>query len=269
MTSPFFILGSGRCGSTYLFALLEKHPHIALTNEAHVLDFLWFCSEYARVPTYEKRVFPLHADTELHGLVHEDSVADFARVFGNHVKAIAEEYYAARFVGKAYRRWGDKLPDPRAALAARDLWPDTDYIVLVRDPRDVLCSFRRFADAGGAAVKEHLPEWGQRTAADFCVEYRTLYGYGLDHMPKHLLLRYEDLVRSPQEVLHRTLTHLGLAADAVHSQDLEQDNLFAKHGTSASALASIGRWRQDLPQADQDHVRAQLADLLTRFGYDD
>jgi len=41
VTGPLFILGSGRCGPTYLFALPEKHPHIARTNEAHVLDFLW------------------------------------------------------------------------------------------------------------------------------------------------------------------------------------------------------------------------------------
>lgn len=268
MPSPFFILGSGRCGSTYLLTLLEKHPHIALSNEAHAFDFLWFCSEYASLPTYQRRTFELHATVELHGLVNVDYTATFAQVFTRHAKAIAEDFYATHFKDKAFRRWGDKLPDPRAALAARELWPDTAYIVLVRDPRDVLCSFRKFAESGGATIKEHLPQWGQRAADDFCVEYRSLYGHGLGFVPGHLLVRYEDLVRDPLTELRRCLEHLGLSNDTVHTADLQKSALFSQHGTSTSAQASIGRWRNDLPAEDVAVIARELGDLLQHFGYD-
>ena len=34
MGTCFFIVGSGRCGSTALYLLLKDHPCVALTNEA-------------------------------------------------------------------------------------------------------------------------------------------------------------------------------------------------------------------------------------------
>lgn len=266
---PFFILGSGRCGSTYLYNLLAAHPRIALTNEGKVLDFLWFCSEYAGLPSQHERAFALHVETRLRGLIQPDYLATFAAVFPRHVRAIAEDFYATQFAGKDYWRWGDKLPDPRAALAARELWPDVAYVVLVRDPRDVLCSFRRFADSGAKAVQERLPGWGKRAAAEFCVEFRSLYGYGLPLVPDALLVRYEDLVRTPQQELGRVLAHLDLEPVAAPIDDAAQTELFARHGTSASAEASIGRWRHDLPADEAAFVQQELGDLLTRFGYAD
>ena len=40
MKQPFFILGSGRSGSTFLYHLLSAHPQVALTNEANLADAL-------------------------------------------------------------------------------------------------------------------------------------------------------------------------------------------------------------------------------------
>jgi hypothetical protein len=265
--SPFFILGSGRCGSTYLYDLLAGHPRIALTNEGKVLDFLWFCSEYAGLPSQHERTFALHVETPLRGLIQPDYLDTFAAVFLRHVRAIAEDFYATQFAGKDYWRWGDKLPDPRAALAAQALWPDVAYVVLVRDPRDVLCSFRRFADSGAKAVQERLPGWGKRAAAEFCVEFRSLYGYGLPLVPNALLVRYEDLVEAPQRELDRVLIHLGLDPTAATLDDAARPALFARHGTSSSAAASVGRWRSDLPADEAAYVTQELGDLLARFGY--
>jgi hypothetical protein len=265
--SPFFILGSGRCGSTYLYALLAAHPQIALTNEGRIVDFLWFCSEYAGLPSYDKRNFSLHVETELRGIIQPDYLATFARTFTSHVKSIAEDFYARQFADRQFVRWGDKLPDPRAALAMREIWPSTSYVVLVRDPRDVLCSFRKFADAGAKTVQDRLPGWGKRAAEDFCVEFRSLYGYGLPLVPDHLLVRYEDLVRRPQVELERVLKHLGLPP--APASDTTQERLFERHSTSESAAASIGRWRNDLPADEAEYVQAQLGDLLAKFGYTD
>lgn len=267
--SPFFILGSGRCGSTYLYELLAAHPRIALTNEGKVLDFLWFCSEYAGLPSQHERTFTLHEEKQLRGLIQPDYLDTFAEVFTRHVRRIAEDFYATQFAGKDYWRWGDKLPDPRAALAAQRLWPDVAYVVLVRDPRDVLCSFRRFADTGAKVVQERLPGWGKRAAAEFCVEFRSLYGYGLPLVPNPLLVRYEDLVRAPERELGRVLAHLGLDPASSAPADTTQAALFLRHGTSDSAAASIGRWRRDLPAEEAAFVTQELGDLLARFGYAD
>ena len=50
MASPFFIVGSGRCGATWMYFVLREHPEIAMTNEGRVLDYVYFCHELVRVP---------------------------------------------------------------------------------------------------------------------------------------------------------------------------------------------------------------------------
>jgi hypothetical protein len=36
--TPFFLLGTGRCGSNWIYQLLERHPQVALTDGARFVD---------------------------------------------------------------------------------------------------------------------------------------------------------------------------------------------------------------------------------------
>jgi hypothetical protein len=45
--TPFFITGTGRSGSTFLYLLLRAHPKIAITNEARIIDALWLAYQAA------------------------------------------------------------------------------------------------------------------------------------------------------------------------------------------------------------------------------
>ncbi len=269
MSSPFFILGTGRCGSTYLLRLLEEHPQIALTNEARILDFVWFATEYAAVPAYTKQAFATNTEFELRGLIGDAYREDFCAVFAPCVKQAVEDFYARHFAAKEFTRWGDKLPNPRAALAARSLWPDTSYVVLVRDPRDVFCSYRSFRESPvGMTVREHIDDWFDLSVEQFCTEFRSRYGYGLPYVPDYVLVRYEDLVADPRAQLQRVLDHLELPLQSLTAKDLAQGTLFAAHGTSNSVAASVGRWRRDLPHDEGEFLTRELGDLLTGFGYD-
>ena len=49
MSQPIFIAGLGRSGTTMLYRLLDRHPRIAMTNEARVADFLVFASSFAGI----------------------------------------------------------------------------------------------------------------------------------------------------------------------------------------------------------------------------
>src|SRR5215203_1960268 len=67
------------------------------------------------------------------------------------------------------------------------------------------------------------------------------------------LVRYEDLVRNPETVLPPLLSSLGLDAapetvGSLISAAAPDAPELRGHGTSGSPEASIGRWRQDLPQ---------------------
>ena len=107
--------------------------------------------------------------------------------------------YAARF-DKA--RWGDKRPSHfRNVEAIRSLFPDAQFIQLIRDPRDCAASLKR-VPWGAREVPWALAMWAQ--AIDLGRRHsRTLPA------DTYLELRYEDLVADPRTALRRVCAFLG------------------------------------------------------------
>src|SRR5262249_11919295 len=86
------------------------------------------------------------------------------------------------------------------------------------------------------------------------------------------VVRYEDLVRTPEAVLGELLDDLGLSSDPVivsHMVDMVTSRSPASdaHRTVSDAEASIGRWQRDLPQSLQDACHEAFAGALAAFGY--
>jgi hypothetical protein len=265
MPTPFFMVGSGRCGSTWLYSVLRHHPAMALTNEAKVLDFLYFCVELAAVAADETREFFTNQTVRMRGLVGRDYTEAWSAAVSRHAKAICEDFYATVFAGRPYRVWGDKLPDPRAAVMARWVWPAARYLVLVRDPRDVLCSWRAFARR--AAVARTDPKLVGLTAEALANSWQRLYSGVLEQLDAPLVQRYEDLRREPRRYIGDILAHVGLEWTAEVERALPAAETFASHGTSASPEATIGRWRGELAPEDVRTVEATCGELMRRFDY--
>ena len=109
------------------------------------------------------------------------------------------------------------------------------------------------------------------TGAPTIVHHLRLAAQQVEAFPDALLVRYEDLVGRPVATATRIFENLGLdhgfrtvRAAVGHAVDARSD----EHVTTASAAASIGRWRGELPAAAAAHLVAELTDELARFGYD-
>lgn len=263
MRQPFFVVGTGRCGSTLLSRLLEVHPSIAMTNEARILDALWFMFRFASLPAFEEHEFVFSYPVRLHGWVGRDYVDDFAAVLRAHAVPMLEQFYERHFAGKQFTHYGDKLPGVEAALAITELLPQTRFVVLSRDPRDVLCSWRSFAEAPRAdnplLVAPHLE--------DHAHNWKNLYGGAMRYLQDSLLVRYEDLVADQRGTLQRVMQFLDLATADEQLAVLDQQKLFAVHGTSATPEASIQRWRRDLPDAERQVIESICGDVMQSLGY--
>jgi hypothetical protein len=264
--APFLIVGSGRCGSTWVYRVLREHPRLALTNEAHVLDLLCICAHLAEIP--RSRTLRLHFRPEVvdvHGIVSPDEIAHFAPVFAEHAIACCEAFYRRRFPDKDILYWGDKLPGPAAIQGAFPAWPDTKVLVLVRDPRDVLCSWRAYGkvervarnDPGMAtmAAESHARTWAQSYRELLLLEGRSC------------VLRYEDLLADPRASFTRVLDYLGLGWTPEVEAALAGNDTFVSHGTASSAAASAGRWRSELPAGDLAIVERHCGEIMARYGY--
>lgn len=265
MASPFFIVGSGRCGSTWLYEVLRHHPALALTNEAHVLDFLYRCNLLAATPRTETVDLHTRDGIAMRGILHEAHAEAFAPVFAEHAKAICEDYYRRAFPDRDFRYWGDKLPDPRAAVTAKWVWDDVRYLVLVRDPRDVLCSWR--AHAKRQHVADTFPELLELTAETQAKSWYAIYRGFHDELPNALTLRYEDLRLEPEKHIRAILEYLDLAWTDATAHALAHNDSFKTHGTSKTLEASSGRWQRELSDEDREVLERECGFLMREFGY--
>ncbi len=128
-------------------------------------------------------------------------------------------------------------------------------IVLVRDLRDVYCSSRAFWSVGEGFI-QHLME-----AKELLVRIKREA-----RAEDTLIVRYEDFIMEPERSLAEISRFLELGRPLSLSVS-EHKDLFERHGTSADAKASIGRWRTDLSVAEQAGLTDRLRSFIETFEY--
>jgi hypothetical protein len=192
--------------------------------------------------------------------------------------------YAARF-GK--RRWGDKTPTygrrmPMIAAAV----PEACFVHVIRDPRAVADSWRRFrADRGDDPLT--AAHWAAVWAA-------TVVGTRVraTRVGRYMEVRFEDLVEAPDATLRRVadFASLPFAAEMldyhlraeVRLSELAAGLPLARAQPARTAQDRIGphwllveppradridSWRETLGEPEQREVAAVAGDLLAELGY--
>jgi hypothetical protein len=202
----------------------------------------------------------------------------------DHVQAMADfcQQTIDGFYGRVAELQGDGaawifaekcLPDHIPTMLA-DLYPQMREVVLVRDLRDVMCSMMAFNQKRG------YPAFGRQTAASdaefarhLAADLSTLAASYEARVGQNLLVRYEDLIARPQDVLTEVFGYLGIDDDPVTVQrvisraTLENDEL-AAHKTSSDPGASVGRWKTDTPAELREIIDDAFEPVMARFGYE-
>ncbi len=272
--APFFIVGTGRCGSTLLQAMLISHPRIAIPPETFFFAELDPALAFADpLPVDRIDAYVDHCQAQPHwkdlGIASDELRAalragtrDAAGLFG---------WLMARLLGDDARgrRWGEKTPRHEqhvARIAA--LLPDARFIHIHRDPRDVVASLLemewRSSGSVGLLAREvrRTHRRQQRAEAALAPE-------------RYLRLRYEDLVTAPEPTLQRVCDFLGetydpamLAFDRRETAGYRADEGDWKDRTRRPLDASrIGRYRRALRPEQIRRVERRLGPHLQRLGY--
>jgi hypothetical protein len=279
---PILVTGLGRSGSTALIALLGTDPRTVMDraypyencyltyftklallqqrlaspeawNTARLIDFAdSACGGYPYRPTID--------DASRDGiLVPEPSACDWL------VSLWTMLSRKARLSNPQAQFYAEKAPTWLPAYV-REAMP-CFTLHLWRDPRDI------FLSANSFMKKRQYFSFG-RSANDTDQEFaRTLaYNYAC-HLESFisdrerndgLAVRYEDLVRKPEDTVERINDVTGLHAtariDCTH---------FDSHGTTATPDDSIGRWRREPISHDiLAFFDATLGEALTILGYE-
>ncbi len=289
-----FIIGTGRCGTTLLAQMLNAHPRICVPHELQILfeeqtgngprlweafergDHLrWTARDFA---TAIRRWCPyrLHRWFPTTRFLRRQAypITDPGRLVTDLYAAIARR--AGKDVFLEQTPWYGQRLD-----IVERLVPEARYVHMVRDGRDVAVSFARtpwwHRDIGRNLVRWHDEVRGiERTAAELGLGGRLL------------TVRYEDVVREPEQALRRVCGFLDVPfapamLDPRRFVRYERhyrggrswfDNLssdafrrWRRAGGSPTFASSVGAWRR-CTDFDFSATPPETAALLRELGYE-
>jgi hypothetical protein len=281
--APILVTAPGRSGTTYLMSCLAASPQIVVAElvpyEVRLLSYYAAAFNVLTAPadleksTHPDRLEgdgfhigfnPFTAGQYAQAFSSRSELDDFQDVYAPHRlgEAIADtvrEYYRrlARDKAKQVTYFAEKnnnLHRP-TRLFVRRVFRGVREIVIVRDPRDVLCSHMSYFSSSRDKAFHHLSH-----------SNRQLLALQAEDRSDTCTIRYEDMIRGDSGTYNRLRQFLGAEIGPIQSQ--AGSKIFSQHGTSESPEASIGRWREDLPAELRGLCRDQWGGFLERFGYE-
>ncbi len=273
---PFFIVGAGRSGTTLLRRILMAHPEVHIPPESHgalsqvvkkharyrgmdwqdlVSIVLGEFLSLERFFLWEIDLSPLFL--ELKNLPRQErSLACIVdAIYRHHLKQYKPEA----------GRWGDKTPMYILRLKwIHRLFPEAQYINLIRDGRDVVASYLRaglFPDVGQAARRW---VWAVRQATRYARKWPS---------DKFLSLRYEALVNHPESEIQKVCRFLRLEYQPGMLERVQPGVLGDAHVPHHQRVQqtidarSIGRWKETLREDEVQAAEQIMGKWLVRLGY--
>jgi hypothetical protein len=271
---PFFIVGSGRCGTTLLRAMLDAHPDVHVPPESRLGAVLRDYHLYSRLPWnafLRILLAPLAYDRAWE--IWELALGPlFLELFelppkAQNLATVLDTLYRAH--ARAHKpsaiRWGDKSPASTPHLdELRSVFPDLQVVHMLRDGRDVV---RSYMDVSNAGLPFFADAWlrGVRAARAF----------GARHPAQYLEIRYEDLVRETPPTIQRIAAFLGLSFDErmlrYHETELRLADVAGHprlHGVWQPVYqSSVGRWRTTFDDDEIAELDRLLGPTLAALGY--
>lgn len=286
-----FVVGVNRSGTTLLRMMLDSHPELAIPPETHFIPALFDAMHTARkegermTPDQVVEFMVNHRRWGDFGLDPDVLAGRISNLKRMRPKFVLRAFYELYAETQGKRRYGDKTPGyvKQMGIVHRAL-PESRFIHLIRDGRDVALSREGRVAAEELTVERHAKIWKRRINR----------ARGQAPRVKHYLeVRYEDLVEDPETVLRRICEFIELPFDpamlSYHersagrlkeiARDLDdedggalrpaQERLQAHQlVTEAPRSDRVGRWREHMDAADVATFEDVAGDLLDELGYE-
>jgi Sulfotransferase family len=273
-TAPFFIVGSGRSGSTLLRMMLASHSRLTIPPETWYLVPLlqrFSINRALSANEVERAVAMITGHYRWPDM--QIDAQDFRRAATGlaepNLRDLIEVVYRAHVQAEGKARWGDKTPvyiEILPQLAA--MYPKARFIHLVRDGRDVAKSFQA-TDWIGRWLHDNAGEW---TQALQCY-WRWVRS---DFSNRILQVRYEDLVLKTEGTLRQICGFIGeefepqmLSWHLIVDEQIpmRERDVHAKLKLKSGA-ESVARWKREMSARELLVAEAFMGPDLTRLGYE-
>lgn len=271
---PIFIIGCPRSGTTLLSLMLHRHPRIAIPPENRFLLPVYFGrQDFGDLARAENR----HRLAEK--IVTSDWFTDLRLDPQRVTHRITQEAWtvgaAIGLVLRAYSeqldkpRWGDKRPGYRNAIwLIRRMFPDAQFIHIVRDGRDCVSSMKSVPPWDEKGFIARVCAWTE--AIDRGERARKKLG-----ADSFFELQYEHLVADPERQLSALCEFLGERFDdAMLRPENLAGEVVPEHQTwhvwthKEVSRRSVGAFTDRLEPWQLQLCEAIMGDRLREYGYE-
>jgi hypothetical protein len=255
---PLFVVSMWRSGSSLLYALLNKHPQVALMYEADLLLLRSVFLKPKGLCDWAERWEFWNDAFRRHGLAATDvaeGISDFPSAF-----AAVHRLYARR---RGATIWGDKSPNYYDRLnEMADDFPQARFIIVWRDPKATANSILRAASLGNS--------YFGRKGATHC----GLLGYEVFKKECDQLLSrgksvcqvsYEDLISDTPAVMRQVCEFLQIPCDdsLSHLQGADRSAIFdGRHHANVKGDNIV---RGPRPELAGSALRPRISQYVARW----
>ena len=274
---PFFIIGSGRSGNTLLRSILSGNSGISIPPESYRIPFAikkfhifnnrdWEDIVSQVLKEFEdcKEFYTWEIDiTDAQKRL--ENIADSKRTLSNIFDELFCTYTEKHSPGS--KIWGDKTPMNTLYLDwIGTVFPRSKFIHIIRDGRDVASSYLKMERYD--TILEAANRWIN--------SIESAQSFGSKIKENYIEIRYEELVTKPEEVIKDTCDFLDIDYDSKmldHTKQVKKlgDTDKEHHSNLSKPISSdsVGKWRNNLSESDQESITKLLHKHLQRLGYAD
>ncbi len=202
---PIFITGVYRSGTTLISRVLGAHPELDITYDS-VNYFRFILKKGIKASKYRDIVSSTVKRLQRRHEISLDSAGILEEV-ESATEITHKEIYRAimkSFFGYTGKRWGEKsLLEWTNISTFLEMFPQGRAIHIIRDPRDVLISYKKMTIETGDKYLDSI--FANMHSMDYALARQ-------DTLPsdRYLLLRYEDYIADPRHHSGRICDFLGI-----------------------------------------------------------
>jgi len=275
--SPFFIVGSGRCGTTLLRRELSNVASVHIPPETFALPDAIATFKNSSTTEWDVLVEQVLAKFDYH---HEFNYFEIPslRPLSYQLKQLPKEqrclekiisgiyHYHATFHNQKFEIWGDKTPMHVWHMSAiREVYPNVKFIHLIRDGVDVVNSWLK-------ARKEYSIE---QAAKRWTSAIQSFELFEKRYPDNCYVIRYEGLVENPSEVIKQLCEFLDINYDLSRIDQRENVNKMGdvtvlkhhKNVFNSINMSSVGKGRELFELDERKLLHTIIGSELKKHGY--